>query len=198
MAGAYSTTGPPRTDPCRTLPRSPIPGHHLSIRPLLFMCVLLPLALACEPADDIDPGSEPPHEPALAPAPAGIRAASERFVAAWNGDDPAAVAAFYTEDGTATAYGSTVEGRARIEESWLPNVPIISDLRLTEESVRRVGDDWRSEGRFALTAAPPDGEPTEQTGTYGITWTRDADGEWRVRSSDVEPPALSPGARPAP
>jgi uncharacterized protein (TIGR02246 family) len=179
------------------IPEPPTRGTMESIRmqsmrmpALLTFALLLPFAAACDPAPDADRGPAAAEEPAGEPAPAGLRAATDRYVAAWNGDDPAALAELYTDDATATAFDHTLRGRDEIERGWLQNVPIISDLRLTEESVRRTGDDWRSEGRFALTVSVPDADPFEQTGDYGITWTREAGGEWRIRASELEPDGM--------
>lgn len=144
--------------------------------------VLLPFAIACEPAAD-----EPDVEPAAMEAPsAELEAASERSVAAWNGDDPAAVAAFFTTDAVAMVDDTTYQGRAEIEAGWLQGVPLVSDLELTETSMEQVGDDWRSEGTYSGTVSEPDADPVVNTGTYITTWTLDADGEWRIRSIDVQ------------
>lgn len=159
-------------------------------RVLIAACALLiPFAVACEPAaDDPDLDRVPAAEPApTADAPpAGIEAARDRYIAAWNGDDPAAVAQLYTQNATAVVGDTTYQGRAEIQEAWLQGVPTVSNLRVTETSARQVGNDWQSEGTYSLTASPPDEDPMEQTGRYSITWTRDADGQWRVRSSEVQ------------
>jgi uncharacterized protein (TIGR02246 family) len=165
----------------------------LSIRPriLLAACALIvPIAVACEPADDPDIDPFPMDEPAPAvdaPPPA-LETATDRYIAAWNADDPAAIARFYTEDATATVADDTYRGRAEIEREWLQNAPIISNLEVTETSSRQVGDDWQSEGTYTHSVSPPDAERMDNvTGRYSITWTRDAAGEWRIRSSDIQP-----------
>jgi uncharacterized protein (TIGR02246 family) len=170
-----------------------------SIRPrfLLSACaMLLPLTVACErPADDADTAVVPADTAALATAdapPPEIAAASERYVAAWRGDDAAAVAAFYTEDATATVGDSTYRGRAEIEERWIrQNVAAVTALEATSTGTQRSGDDWRDEGTYTLTVTPPEGDTMAEAGRYTTVWTRGANGEWQIRSSDVqsnEPP----------
>jgi uncharacterized protein (TIGR02246 family) len=157
---------------------------------VLAACALLvPLAIACEPATD-DPAAEPvPMDepaPAVAGPPAELEATADRYVAAWNADDPGAVAAFFTEDATVTIGDNTFNGRAEMEERWLPNVPFVSNMQITETNVDQVGDDWRSQGTFSYTASPPDADPRQQTGTLSITWTLDEAGEWRVSSKEIQ------------
>jgi uncharacterized protein (TIGR02246 family) len=158
-------------------------------RILIATCALIvPVAIACEPAaDDADTGVFPAEEPApaaMAP-PAELESATDRYVAAWNGDDPAAVAPFFTEDATAMVDGETYQGRTGIEEGWLPNVPLISDLEVTETTTEPMDGDWYSEGTYTATVSEPDTEPMAVTGRYTVVWTLDADGQWRIRSTEV-------------
>jgi uncharacterized protein (TIGR02246 family) len=157
------------------------------LRILLACALVLPVAGACGPADDAEPEPAAREEPATESMPADLRAASDRYLQAWNADDPDAVAELYAEDATAVAYGNSFHGRDEIERSWLANVHIITDLDLTERAVRRDGDDWRVDGRFALTVRTADTDPFVQTGDYRLVWTRDPDGQWRVRTSEVTP-----------
>jgi uncharacterized protein (TIGR02246 family) len=161
----------------------------IRLRGLLVVCALLvPFAVACEPAAD-EPDADPflfDEEPAAVDAPPpALEVATDRYVAAWNGDDPEAVAAFFTADATAVVDDDTFQGRAEIQEGWLQLVPDVSNLEATETSVRRVGDDWQSEGTYTGTISAPDAEPMDASGRYTVTWTRDADGEWRIRSTEV-------------
>jgi uncharacterized protein (TIGR02246 family) len=165
-----------------------------SIRPrfLLSACaLLLPLAVACErTADDADTAVVPADTvaPATADAaPPEIADASERYVAAWRGDDAAAVASFFADDATATVGDTTYRGRADIEEWWIqPNVAAITDLQASSSRTQRSGDDWRDEGTYSLTVTPPVGEVISEEGRYTTVWTRGATGEWQIRSSDVQ------------
>jgi uncharacterized protein (TIGR02246 family) len=157
-------------------------------RVLLAACVLLlPLTVACErPANETDMPVVTADDPAATDAPpAELQARTDAYVAAWNQSDPDAVAEFYTDDATATVGDTTYRGREEIQAGWLQNVPAVSNLQVTETSTRQVGEDWRSEGTYSLVATPPDGDSMDETGRYDVTWTRDAGGEWRIRSSGV-------------
>jgi uncharacterized protein (TIGR02246 family) len=161
----------------------------MSFRPrvLLYPCAfLVPLLVACEPAAE-EPAVFPAEEPApiVEAPPAEVQTAIDRYVAAWNGDDPEAVAAFFTEDATVVVDDDTYRGHAEIVEGWLPTVPAVSNLRVTDQMVERVGNDWRGEGTYAATIAPPDEEAMETTGRYTVVWTLGPDGQWRIRSSEV-------------
>lgn len=156
---------------------------------LLTVCALfLPLTVACEgstddadtviPADTVTTAEAPPPE---------IAAARDDFGAAWSEDDPAAVAAFFSEDATATPGDSTYSGRAEIERGWLdPTVPARADARLTSISTEQMGDDWRDEGTYAVMRTTPEGEATPEEGRYTIIWTRGVAGDWQIRSIDVQ------------
>jgi uncharacterized protein (TIGR02246 family) len=158
-----------------------------SIRPrvLLTICaLLLPFGVACEPPAE-EPDALPAEEAAPEAAPAELQMATDRYIDAWNGDDPEAVAAFFTEDATAVVDDETFQGRAGILEGWLPNVPAVSNLVVTDEMMERIGDDWQGTGTYAGTIAPPDEEAMETTGRYTVVWTLGPDGQWRIRSSEV-------------
>jgi uncharacterized protein (TIGR02246 family) len=159
----------------------------LSIRPrvLLTVCaLLLPFVVACEPPAE-EPDVFPAEEPAPEAAPAELQMAIDRYIDAWNTDDPEAVAPFFTENATAVVDDETFQGRAGILEGWLPNVPAVSNLVVTEEITERIGDDWRGAGTYAATIAPPGEEAMETTGRYTVVWTLGADGQWRIRSTEV-------------
>jgi uncharacterized protein (TIGR02246 family) len=167
-------------------------------RSMVFVCALaLPLAVACER----DPEPEPWPDTAAAPAdndqlPAELQRATDDYIAAWNGDDPAAVAAFYTDDATATVGADTYRGRDEIRMQWIePNIGALSDLEITPTRTEQRNGDYFSEGTYTHQVDPPDADEFTMTGHYMVTWTRAADGQWRIRSSEIhpdEPPAGQP------
>ncbi|CAN5515184.1 hypothetical protein BH24GEM3_BH24GEM3_19070 [soil metagenome] len=165
----------------------------------LACLLLLPLALGCareEPreADVIPRAGETAAAPATTAAgaemPAELSGAWNASIRAWNQDDPAALAAHYTEDAVVQAGDSTYNGRAAIQQRWLArNLPVISDLQATSESFNRQGSDIEESGRYTMRVTPPQGAPETQTGSYTQTWTRATDGNWRIRSSTIRPDA---------
>jgi 8-oxo-dGTP diphosphatase len=130
--------------------------------------------------------------PATGSPPPELRAAAERFESAWDGDDPDAVARFFTEDATASVADVTLSGRDDIAAGWIaPAVPIISRLRLMEDSIRPGGDGWRSDGTYTHDATLPGAETVrDHRGRYSFTWTREAHGDWLIRSFQVHPDQL--------
>lgn len=168
----------------------------LSIRSrwtILPLALALPLMTACGgDADDAEvapPVAEAPAEmdATTSEPPAEIASQTEQYAAAWNGEDPAAIAAFYTEDATVTAGDSTYAGREAIQQRWIaPAIPVLSDLTPTEASYERRGDEIIETGRLTYMATTEDGSTEQVSGTFSHTWVRDADGTWRLRSVDIQ------------
>jgi uncharacterized protein (TIGR02246 family) len=165
----------------------------------VITCLFVPLALGCV-RDDADTVPPPAAEPAETPAtagqatmPADLVTRTEQYTAAWNGSDPAAVAQYFTQDATARVGDDTFSGRQEIQNGWLQNVPNIRDLEIFEARSEQRGEDYYAEGTYTH-AVVEEGPSTGGTnGRYTVTWTRDADGQWRIRSTEVMP---SPPAQP--
>jgi ketosteroid isomerase-like protein len=145
------------------------------------------MALGCAPADDeaAVPADTVPSMSASEP-PAELQQASASMAAAWNAEDAAAVAAFLTEDAMLMADTLHLTGRQQIMEQWItPALPAITSLQVMDEQWEPAGQDFRTTGRYSLTVTGEDGQTMTETGRYDDTWTRDADGRWRVRSMNV-------------
>jgi uncharacterized protein (TIGR02246 family) len=159
---------------------------------LLTLSLIIPLAMACAPgAEDTAPAAEPAEAPAadLATMPQELAGRSEQYTAAWNGNDPAAVAAFFTADATARVGDDTFTGRQEIQGGWLQNVPAVNNLQIQETRTEQRGQDYYSEGTYTHDPFQTDEGPSGTSGRYTVTWTQDADGQWRIRSSEVMPDA---------
>jgi uncharacterized protein (TIGR02246 family) len=158
---------------------------------LFTLFLIVPLAISCaRDADDTVPAAEPAEAAAtdLATMPQELAARSEQYTAGWNGNDPAAVAEFFTADATARVGDDTFTGRPEIASGWLQNVPNINNLQIQETRTEQRGQDYYSEGTY--THAPFQTEEGPSTGgRYAVTWTQGADGQWRIRSSEVMPDA---------
>lgn len=162
-------------------------------RGILSFALVLPLLAACggDDAEDIEvaPVTEAPVEADadMTAAPPEIASQSDAYGAAWNGEDPAAVAAFFTEDATVTAGDSTYTGREEIQQGWVaPALPGITDLTATEATYERQGDQIIESGRFSYTATAEDGSTQQATGSFTHTWVQDTDGTWRIRAVEVQ------------
>jgi ketosteroid isomerase-like protein len=157
----------------------------------LLSCALLVFLAACPERDTVPapaPGGDvaTDAQPATGQAPAELTQTAESFRLAWNGDDPAAVARFYTEEATVTVGDSIYRGRAEAQQRWITqNVQVINDLQTRDDRMEQRGDDWVQSGNYRITGTDPDGQPVDGGGSYRTTWTRTAAGEWRIREQEV-------------
>ena len=163
----------------------------------LASCLLLPLA-ACAPeteTEEIPPAAQEMEAPAEQ-VPAELASTSEAYLAAWNAEDAAAVAAFFTEDAVVKLGEETYTGRQAIETEWVqPVLGSLSGLEVTDEISERRGDTWFAAGTYRHQTTEEGAEPRTDTGRYATTWTQTADGQWRIISEEIIPDAP---ATPAP
>ena len=106
------------------------------------------------------------------------------LVEAWHGDDPKAVAAFYTEDAVLIDDGGTVyRGKAEILSGFLrPWVPAVRRITPTIEHVVGGGEQMTLIGGY--TAEVNRGASTYGAeGVFSNTWVRQPDGAWKIRAS---------------
>lgn len=159
---------------------------------ILSLALALPLMTGCgddepEQAETALPVTEQSAETQATEPPPEIASQAQQYGAAWNAEDPAAIAAFFTEDATVTAGDSTYTGRDQIEQRWAaPATPVLSDLEATESTFDHRGDEIIETGRFTYNATTEDGATVQVTGTYSHTWVQDADGIWRIRTADIQ------------
>ena len=114
-----------------------------------------------------------------------VEAAGERVVAAWNGEDPAAVAALYATDAVVTTSDSTYSGRDDILARWVtPGLPVLSELTTTNREFVPAGDRVTGTGSFTYVLTLPDSQPVQVSGTYRNTWKREG-GAWVIATSDT-------------
>ncbi|MHA3976422.1 YybH family protein [Halovulum sp. GXIMD14794] len=112
-----------------------------------------------------------------------IAEARAAFEAAFNGGDPAAVAAMHSEDGIVLAPGwKTTEGRDRIETMYTAFFKAgFSNLRSEEVSFEMAGNDMAVEVvHDQATRTDGNGDKTEHSYKVLRVWKKDADGAWLV------------------
>lgn len=145
--------------------------------------LLVLAAHACTP--DAPESDAPPSGAGEVSAEAEIRATGARVVAAWNADDPAAVASYYTSDAIVTA-DSTYRGRDEIRDRWVtPMLPLLADLAVSDVVVTEIGEGYVATGRYSYLLTLPDSSPVQVNGTYRNTW-RQENGTWLIASSGLE------------
>lgn len=114
---------------------------------------------------------------------AQIQALNDKWDAAFNKGDAAAVAAMYADDAYVLPAGSEmVKGRAAIEKFWGGATQQLGDAKLTTVNVLPLGPSASREiGTFSFrTKATP---PQEMTGKYVVVW-RKIGGKWLL-ATDV-------------
>jgi uncharacterized protein (TIGR02246 family) len=111
-----------------------------------------------------------------------IRALSMKFDEAFNKNDAAAVAAFYTEDAVYVAQHRTSHGRQAIEKEyanvfqhWHSNNHV-----LTVDRVTAVGNEVRAIGTWSSAFRDTNGSPRNDEGHYRWVLVREGD-TWKIR-----------------
>jgi uncharacterized protein (TIGR02246 family) len=107
-----------------------------------------------------------------------LKAANERFMAAFARGDAAGLAALYTENGQVLPPNSqVVEGRDAVQGFWQAVMDMgIKGARLETVEVEGHGDTAVEVGRFELLG---EGEQILDRGKYIVLWQRDGR-EWKL------------------
>ncbi|MDX1623530.1 MAG: SgcJ/EcaC family oxidoreductase [Gemmatimonadota bacterium] len=119
------------------------------------------------------------------------------FEAAVENNDPAAIAAQYTEDAVLLPPGEErIEGRQNIESSyaeWL-NADTTASITLTIDrlEVAESGDLAYEIGTAQVSGTTREGEAYEDTGKYLVAWEK-VDGEWLIAADSWSSDAPMPG-----
>lgn len=120
------------------------------------------------------------------------------FEAAVESNDPAALAALYTEDAVLLPPGAErVEGKQGIQSTfaeWLDADPTASiELTADKVEVAESGELAYEIGTAQVSGTGPDGAAYDETGKYLVVWKR-VDGEWKTAadswSLDTPPPGM--------
>ena len=117
--------------------------------------------------------------PALAQNAATLQKLNDKFTAAFNKGDAAAVAAMYAED----AYvlppgGEMVKGRSAIEAFWKQAAQQVGDAKLVTVDVLPLGR--RGAREIGTVTLETKGQPPQQlVGKYAVVW-RQIRGRWLV------------------
>ena len=115
-------------------------------------------------------------------AAAGIAASAERFEAAYNSGDAAAMAALYTPDGAVLPPDTArIDGREGIQALWQGYMDAgVEDLALETVELEAHGASASEVGTFTLTAPDGAGGRVTAGGKYIVLWQRGEDGIWRL------------------
>ena len=110
---------------------------------------------------------------------AAIQELTDKWAAAFNEGDAAAVAALYTEDAYLLAPDMEItQGRDDIQKFWQGGIEQLSDMKLTVVDVELLGEKaMREIGTF--TAKTKGDQPQEVSGKYVNIWEK-VDDEWKL------------------
>lgn len=146
----------------------------LSMRSLAVAAVLTAIAAM--------PATGAAQEAASGIAAAGIAETSERFEAAYNGGDAAAMAELYTPDGALLPPGAArVDGREGIAALWQGYMDAgIRDLALETVEIEAHDGAASEVGTYTLTAPDGAGGRVTAHGKYIVLWRQGDDGVWRL------------------
>jgi len=147
-------------------------------RMLLGLAGSMLLVAACAPAP------EEAAEPAAAKVedPSGIHSVRDKYAAAENAGDAAAVAALWTADGVLMpANAPAAQGNQAIQAFYEGQFgQAKAELTVTGEETVIFGDWGFDRGKFALTLTMTDGSVVEDQGKYVVLLARQPDASWKV------------------
>jgi ketosteroid isomerase-like protein len=111
----------------------------------------------------------------------------KKYDEAFNNNDAAAVAAFFTEDAVLVTDTGPVYGRKAIEKSyadqfqkWRVSNHIGKPDQYSPHIIGTAGDEAWSSGEWSLTLQPETGDPIPLKGHWSEIYVRDGDA-WKVR-----------------
>ena len=110
---------------------------------------------------------------------AAVQELTDKWAAAFNAGDAAAVAAIYTDDARLLAPGmEIIQGRDSIQQFWQGGIEQLSDIKLTVVDAEALGDNAvREIGTF--TARTKGDQPQDVSGKYLNIWEKVGD-EWKL------------------
>jgi uncharacterized protein (TIGR02246 family) len=111
-----------------------------------------------------------------------VREANDRWNAAFNSGDPAAVAALYTADATVLPHThAVIKGTAAIADFWAGLISAgVRDHGIELLDARDAGDIAYSNGKWWATGSGDDGKAVRFEGTVVTILRRQPDGTWRT------------------
>jgi uncharacterized protein (TIGR02246 family) len=117
--------------------------------------------------------------PALAQSKATMQQLNDRWAAAFNKGDAAAVAAMYTADAYVLPAGAEmIKGRPAIEAMWRQNMQQIGNVKCTTIDVKPLGSAAAGEIGTCIfkTKAQP---PQDGALKYAVVWRKEG-GQWKL------------------
>ena len=113
-----------------------------------------------------------------------IQKQDDKFVAAFNGGDAAAVAAIYTDNATVLPDGAPiVKGRSAIQRFWQNGITDGTKMvALTADHVESYGRAAREIGHFSMDVPSTQQQMTRAEGKYVVVWKKTPGAGWQIDS----------------
>ena len=130
-----------------------------------------------------------------------INALRSQFIAAFNSNDPAAIAGTYTDDAIVMPANQTaVEGKQAIQAYYAAMFKRNSaNIALKVLETRVMGNWAYDRGDSTITVTGKSGKPVEQSSKYLVIVKRQSDGSWKVYrgidSTNAPPPSPAPAKK---
>lgn len=156
--------------------------HFVPVISLVFCSVIL----ACTTNPEMKrAGSMTPAPGDAALLPSELSVAHPALYRAWQGTDPMAMRAYYTDNALIVTSTDRYSGWNDISTRWLtPRLKNMSAFMAMPQSFTREGDEIVETGRFTFTTTV-DGKAQNVKGAYAQRWQRQANGMWRIVSANV-------------
>lgn len=143
-----------------------------------------------EPASRVDTAAM--TSSSLSSAPPALTRRADGLFTSWNGEDPAAIAAYFSDSAVVHASDSTYTGRGEIRDRWLANeLPRMSRLSVADRQFSGTNAAMTESGKFHFTFTAPKTAPVARTGSYTTTWARQGS-EWKVTFMTIIPDLAPP------
>ena len=139
-----------------------------------------------------------PQKTDVAADTAAINALRDQFLAAWNSNDAAALAATYADDAIMMDPNqASVEGKQAIRAAYEARFKESAFKAAVTPLETQVAGDWAYDrGNLTATVTPKSGKPMEESGKYLFIFKRQPDGSWKVYrdiSNSNSPPPTAGG-----
>src|SRR6478735_5734511 len=119
-----------------------------------------------------------------------VEAATQHYATLIRGAPVDSVVAAYAGNGELEIPGvGTLKGRKAIRDFLAPLTAAVSvsATEMQSDSIAVSGNVARSRGHYRQVAGPKGGRSAEYRGTFDATWTREADGQWRISRLVMQP-----------
>ena len=121
---------------------------------------------------------------------ARVEAATQHYASLIRGAPVDSVVAAYAENGELEIPGvGTLKGRNAIRDFLAPLTAAVSvsATEMRSDSIAVSGNVARSTGHYRQVTGPKGGPAGEYRGAFHATWTREADGQWRISRLVMQP-----------